>query len=250
MLKRLCVILFLFTLINFESGNAEESWIPFAVVIKCPTATGTGFYISPNVVSTAAHVVEKCLNPQIFNYKNESTTSIVYYRDKEKDIAFLKSKTQIALQVPLDNKQVTPGYTVFIVGSPIEGLVMSQGTVVNSEEYSSGGQIILKLPADHGNSGGPAFTKDGLVGMVTAKFDDGRVLAYDLNSIIAAEKFAVANKENIDPLGPSKKSSYLIPPEVLLYGLISGILVVLMLVLILRIKHLIRRNKRIVISVD
>jgi len=250
MLKKLCAILFLFTLINFENGNAEESWIPFAVVIKCPTATGTGFYISPSVVSTAAHVVEKCLNPQIFNYKNESTTSMVYYRDKEKDIAFLKSKTQIALQVPLDNKPVTPGDTVFIVGSPIEGLVMSQGTVVNSEEYSSGGQIILKLPADHGNSGGPAFTKSGLVGMVTAKFDDGRVLAYDLNSIVATEKFAVANKKDIDSLEPSKNSSSLISPGVLLYGLISGILGILTLVLVLRIKHLMRKNKRIVISVD
>ena len=161
------------------------------------------------------------------------------------DIAILTAKTLIVTAVKFDPKPTQLGETVFIVGSPIDGLVLSKGKVVESSDMSSPTRIYLEIPADHGNSGGPVFSDTGLVGMVTAKYDNGPVIAYNLNSLqasISLSKKSPAEQAANQPVTTDNSAL----PALQISVILNLIAFVLIVVLAARL----RRNRQIVITLD
>jgi hypothetical protein len=73
------------------------------------------------------------------------------------------------------------GENLYTVGSPIDGLVLSQGRLVSKYEDLTGQWLEISITADQGNSGGPVFSDAGLVGMVISKnLDNNRINAYSV----------------------------------------------------------------------
>lgn len=71
------------------------------------------------------------------------------------------------------------GSRVFTVGSPIEGLLLSKGTLSSIFRNLTEEWLVLDIPADHGSSGGPVFSDEGLIGLVISKDrKNGDIYAY------------------------------------------------------------------------
>jgi S1-C subfamily serine protease len=229
------------------SASADNNaLIDQSVMINCGKASGTGFYIDSTHIMTAKHVITDCKTAEIISNSGKKTTASNFFLEPRLDIAILTAKTLIVTAVKFDPKPTQLGETVFIVGSPIDGLVLSKGKVVESSDMSSPTRIYLEIPADHGNSGGPVFSDTGLVGMVTAKYDNGPVIAYNLNSLqasISLSKKSPADQAADQPVTTTDNSSL---PALQISVILNVIAFVLIVVLAARL----RRNRQIVITLD
>lgn len=156
----------------------EEELLDLAVQIQCPTSRGAGFQLDSQTVVTAKHVVEDCSTVKIFNSSNQQVAGTAILLSTSKDLAYISIPNSIVKSVELGSIPAV-GSPVFTVGSPIDGLVLSKGTVKQTDGGLSGKWLVLEIPADNGNSGGPVFSKGSLVGLVISKDEEnGDVYAY------------------------------------------------------------------------
>jgi hypothetical protein len=152
--------------------------IDSTVLVNCNYSQGTAFQVRENLYMTAKHVVERCQKANLVSNDNESTTAKVVFFDPELDIALLSSTRSISNLVKFNNESVEKG-KVEIVGAPIDGLVLSSGVINYVTSNGQEVQLHMSIPADHGNSGGPVFLSNEIVGMVYLKnFETGDVIAY------------------------------------------------------------------------
>jgi hypothetical protein len=153
------------------------------VQIECPSSRGAGFFLSENLVVTAKHVIEDCQFPMITNSRGQKTSTISIAQSRSKDLAYLTVKESIATSVLLAEPPEI-GSVVYTVGSPIEGLLLSKGTLSNVFTNLTEDWLVLDIPADHGSSGGPVFSNEGLVGLVILKDkQSGEIYAYTSREI-------------------------------------------------------------------
>lgn len=141
---------------------------PFDVLDSCfvvetsAGAIGTGFLVEPDLIATAAHVVQgssgvrmSTAAPRARQFAGE-----VVFADAQLDVALIRLATQPDLPVlSLDPALPSPGATVYAIGSPIGELVASRGAVARVE----GGLIESDAPVDPGSSGGPLIDQAGAV---------------------------------------------------------------------------------------
>lgn len=224
----------------------DNALIDQSVMIECGDSSGTGFYIDSNHIMTAKHVVTECKTATIISNSNKKTTATNFFLDPKLDIAILTSEKTIVKKVSTDSVETELGQTVFIVGSPIDGLVLSKGKVVESSGLSSPNRIYLKIPADHGNSGGPVFSNSGLIGMVTAKFDDGQVIAYNLNSLLQTLELSKKSPQAETSTSPATTTDNSTLPALQISLILNAITLVTIIVLLARL----RKNKQITITLD
>lgn len=227
-----------------QARGDSNLYLDQAVMIICGEYSGAGFYFDETHVMTAKHVVEDCDSAKVINNSKKSTRAKISYRDQKEDIAILNTEQPVANSVKFDASEISFGKTVYIVGSPIDGLVLSKGKVVESDSFESPKRIYLEIAADHGNSGGPVFSEAGLVGMVTLK-SDTQVIAYNYNAI----KSSIDLSKNPDKQGNSdsiqgEQNSLL--PGLQLSLIINLVLLIAVIFLGLRL----RKNKRIEITLD
>ena len=132
---------------------------------------------------TARHVVEGCDAATITNNNGQSTTATIKYLDPVNDIATLIALTTVAEIVTMSLETLTVGSKIQIVGTPINGLVLSSGDI--SQIYPKEGEFSfeLEVPGDFGNSGGPVFLNGKVVGLVNAKDDYGHLFGLDATAI-------------------------------------------------------------------
>ena len=132
---------------------------------------------------TARHVIEGCDEATITNNDGISTTAKVKYLDPVNDIATLIAVETVADIVTLSLETLTVGSKIQIVGTPINGLVLSSGDISRiypkEVEYS----FELEVPGDFGNSGGPVFLNGKVIGLVNAKDDLGHLFGMDAAAI-------------------------------------------------------------------
>ena len=170
-------------LIVFSSQTAhaeiEKSLISYAVKINCEKSQGAGFRLNPEVIVTAKHVVEDCLSVFVTDNDGLSAKSSKVRLSQKYDIAYLYITKSVGKEVMIAEKAPEVGESLYTIGSPIDGLVLSKGKLVASYEDSTGDWLEISIAADQGNSGGPVFSDAGLVGMVISKnFSDKRINAY------------------------------------------------------------------------
>ncbi len=145
---------------------------------------------------TARHVVEGCDEATITNNNGQSTTATIRYLDPVNDIATLIAVTTVAEIVTMSLETLTVGSKIQIVGTPINGLVLSSGDI--SRIYPNGGEFSfeLEVPGDFGNSGGPVFLNGKVVGLVNAKDDYGHLFGLDATAITDTINEVQVNKKS------------------------------------------------------
>jgi S1-C subfamily serine protease len=158
---------------SFEDivGNALAA----VVSIETPGGRGSGFFVTPAVVVTNAHVVEG--NSSVMVRMSDGTTlpARVERRSPEVDIAIVRINQprdgQPAISIGTV-KGARPGQEVIAIGS---ALGMLQNTVTRgivSAVRNAGGVILIQTDAaiNRGNSGGPLIDRTGhVIGITTLK---------------------------------------------------------------------------------
>lgn len=157
----------------------EKSLISYAVKINCENAQGAGFRLNSEVIVTAKHVVEDCLNVLVTDNDGLSGRSSTLRFSQKFDIAYVYITKKVGKEVVVSEKAPVVGESLYTIGSPIDGLVLSKGKLVATYEDFRGDWLEISIAADQGNSGGPVFSDAGLVGMVISKnIGDKRINAY------------------------------------------------------------------------
>ncbi len=161
----------------------EEEYLDLAVQVVCPYSRGAGFQLDSQTVVTAKHVVEDCAKVRVVNSSKKEVVGTSVLLSESKDLAYISVPQSVVKSVELVSVPLI-GSEVFTVGSPIDGLVLSKGTVKKTDGGLSGKWLVLEIPADHGNSGGPVFNVSGLVGLVISKDEEnGEVYAYSSEDV-------------------------------------------------------------------
>lgn len=144
-------------------------------------ATGSGFFVSHDLVVTNAHVVAGMKSPEISTNSNSTFSARAVVFDPEHDVAILKIDSPDRIPVPLADYEPPVGEGVVALGFPEAGpyhaspgkvtmVVNSQGESIYGAATSPQRHIVLDIQVRPGNSGGPVVDRDGVVvGIVTAK---------------------------------------------------------------------------------
>jgi len=146
------------------------------VHISTRSGTGSGFFITKNLIMTNAHVVGKAKRPKCMLYNKQTVTGKTIGYDVAFDIALIRIDLEdlddesypYVLPIAKDN-DVFPGDVVYAMGSPYgESRTISKGIVSNIDRYLPpmgmtegrlSGQFNHFIQTDAGinpgNSGGP-----------------------------------------------------------------------------------------------
>ena len=159
--------------------------------------SGTGFFVAPQRVLTAHHVIERCAALTIRGSDRKTVTAERVADEKKDDLALISIQA-LALSVatfrPTDTART--GEAVATVGYPIHGLpriepFLTAGTMAAVDPTRGHSRFAIRADIRPGNSGGPVLDEYGrVVGMVTAKIDTVRVYQHT-GQVIQKLGFAV-----------------------------------------------------------
>jgi S1-C subfamily serine protease len=165
------------TILTYETGGGS------------PSGMGSGFYISPDVVVTNAHVVDGAGYVEVKkNLKDRPIRVLeILAVDRDADVALLRTSEP---GVPLVLSDFLPGAgePVVVISSPL-GLekTVSQGIISGFREHNKKRYLQITAPISPGSSGGPVLDRQGRVLGVTAFILDGNH-AQNLNFAIPARE--------------------------------------------------------------
>jgi len=151
---------------------------PAAEQPRSTSATGTGFFVSPDGhVITADHVIASGKQIRVRTKLGEFSARVVR-RDPANDLAVLKVEGTFAALHVLGSGKLRPADRVSTIGFPNPGLQgfapkFSSGEVAALSGPGDDPRFIqISVPIQPGNSGGPLVNSDGsVVGVVTGKLD-------------------------------------------------------------------------------
>ncbi len=168
-----------------EPGNAEtdvlDHVIAATVCIENPEGSGSGFFITPNVILTNQHVVEG-FSKQTIRIKDKITTEgIVFVVAPEYDAALVVVAVSDHPYLKVgDSNLVRVGQEITAVGYPIESKFSATttfGRISSTDRNIDGNPCFqLDLSINHGNSGGPLVNSAGeVIGINTFGLGDYNV---------------------------------------------------------------------------
>ncbi|HBP19539.1 MAG TPA: hypothetical protein DEA08_17335 [Planctomycetes bacterium] len=149
--------------------GGEQSPVP---ALPGGGSSGTGFYVSDQLIVTNAHVVDDAdeVALEVGPGKRRATGEVIA-RDKELDLALIKTEQR---GVPLAlRSQVNLGKSVFALGYGVVSgrnadLLVTRGTI--SAHQAAEQKILFDATVNPGNSGGPLVDVEGRwLGVVVAK---------------------------------------------------------------------------------
>lgn len=159
--------------------KAHSEDVRRAVVFVGSTSTGhgSGFFITPGLVLTNAHVVRSNERVAITLPTQRQVMGEVLRVDPRRDVALVRVEKAGYQPLPIRSARLRPGETVYAVGAPflkaLEGTI-SRGTV---SAYRQNPRGLRDIQADvdihPGNSGGPLLDANGnVVGLTYAGYSD------------------------------------------------------------------------------
>jgi hypothetical protein len=163
-----------------DPGKVAEVETPREKVTGEPKGSGSGFYIGPTTLVTAAHVIDGCRAMAMA----DGTPLDVMAADSTLDIAVLSGAPDAGVWLKLSALEVPKlGETITVLGFPYytsldQGLVVTSGNVsaLRGPDGSSN-LVMITAPVQPGNSGGPLLNKKGaVIGVVVSRMDDMAVL--------------------------------------------------------------------------
>lgn len=142
-------------------------------------STGSGFYLGPRLLVTAAHVVEGCGRLALA----DGTALELLATDGDLDVAALRAPAPAPAWLRLaTGDEIRLGQRVNALGYPYFGLSGTSLNVTGGNVSALAGMdddarfLSISAPVQPGNSGGPLLDRDGAVaGVVVARLSDGYI---------------------------------------------------------------------------
>lgn len=167
-----------------ECGQQDIARASRAVVrILTEQSSGSGFFVSPNVLVTNRHVVGTSDAVTIEWQHGRRSSASVYYVSPDRDLAVvLSAEPSFETLTWAEAGAVRLADEVYGIGYPLgaRGLpVVTRGIVSRYGETSAGRIVQTDAALNPGNSGGPLVDRCGrVVGIVTWKFTIAEGIAY------------------------------------------------------------------------
>lgn len=208
---------------------------------------GTAFFVAPNVLVTAAHVVGKEGSRVLLesgDEKKQIAAAYVTYRDDNNDVAILKSPESFDKNlVVLADSEPKVGEAAYAIGAPIDGLVITKGSVIQVGSSA----ILTSTTGAPGMSGGPLVNVQGeLIGLVVSVNSRSQILAVPSPLVAAAVTVGSARSLPVLPLQISREGTGALWPLLIL----GALLTLMLLLLVLRQKRAKSRKQPIVIKLE
>ncbi len=161
-----------------KNNNYEilDSRFESVVVVKTGSGLGSGFYVKDDEIITNYHVIENANNITVIDKNKKRSSAVVIKKDLKRDLALLKTNAK-GKRVSFFNGAIKQGSKVEALGHPRgKKFSISQGIVSAIRNESSiynvsGTDNVLFIQTDaainKGNSGGPLFLGNKVVGVNT-----------------------------------------------------------------------------------
>jgi serine protease Do len=176
---------------KYDARPLNDPRFDHVVVVMVPNAKslGTGFYVRPDIVLTNWHVVENAKFIEMKTYNGRETFGKVYASDISRDLALIKVQARGKPVQFYTKKTLDLGKTVEAIGHP-KGLEFSISHGVVSAVRRADPVVlpggtrdkVLFIQTDaainHGNSGGPLFMGNKVIGVNTQGRTDGQNLSF------------------------------------------------------------------------
>lgn len=175
---------------QFDARPLNDPRFDSVVVIYTGKRTlGSGFYITPDVVMTNWHVVEDASFVELKLYDGRETFGTVLGRDARLDVALVRVEHRGRPVAFYTGRTLDPGSEVQAIGHPQRfEFAITRGIVSAVRRHFSinlpkwAGEKVLYVqtdaPISPGNSGGPLFLGNRVVGMNTWARTDGQNLNF------------------------------------------------------------------------
>lgn len=199
---------------RFDARPLNDPRFDSVVVVYTGRGTlGSGFYVAPDVVLTNWHVVENAPFVEMKLYDGRETFGSVLGKDARLDVALVRVEHRGRPVAFHTGRTLDPGVPVEAIGHPrrlefaiTRGIVSAVRRHDSINLPSGAGEDVLYVqtdaPISPGNSGGPLFLDNRVVGMNTWGRIDGQNLNF---AIHYAELLAFLNEHlpgfNVDPAG-------------------------------------------------
>ena len=166
------------SLTNKSSSDYELKDVRFdsVVIVKTESGLGSGFFISNDEILTNYHVIENSSTISVIDKFGKRSSAVVIKKDLKRDLALLKTNTT-GKPVTFYSGQLKQGEMVEALGHPKgRKFSLTKGWISAIRKESAGygatnEKNVLFIQTDaainHGNSGGPLFYKDKVVGVNT-----------------------------------------------------------------------------------
>ena len=169
------------SLSNTSSYEIKDKRFESVVVVKTNSGLGTGFFISEDEILTNYHVIEEAMTISVVNQNKKRSSAVVLKSDMKRDLALLKTNMK-GTPVKFYTDQLKQGEMVEALGHPKgRKFSLTKGWISAIRKWDSvysatGTKDVLFIQTDaainSGNSGGPLFYKDKVVGVNTQKMVD------------------------------------------------------------------------------
>lgn len=161
------------------------------------TYTGSGFFITPDIVVTNQHVIQNADQIEVtFNHEIKAKASVIAV-DKINDLALLKVVGLEKDVRPLllgNSATVREGSRIYAVGFPLSNVIGDNAKITDGMINSLTGiggnthQFQISAPVQHGNSGGPLLNdRAEVIGVVTALLNPNKIESQNVNFAMKAD---------------------------------------------------------------
>jgi S1-C subfamily serine protease len=208
----------------------EHTGVVRIETVGCSDAgVGTGFLVSPSLVATVAHVVDRSVVVSLAAGGRRATGTVIGL-DRGHDLALVRAdRTLTGFHFRFAPRLPRVGDPVAAIGFPIgDPMTLTQGHIsgldrrISIDGTARSGLLETDAALNPGNSGGPLVAADGsVVGLVDAKRIDAAGIGYAVPAVLAATRDAtwahrpqrIPAADCSDPLGPDQAETTVPAPK-------------------------------------